>query len=103
MREGPLHAAVELLLAQAGDRLEVRVGMIKIIEPAGKRGRTPLHRRPPDTALPTRASRSERPCPAMRGDPGGEPGRRLREERAVADAVLGLDRIARVDLGSVAE
>jgi hypothetical protein len=39
-----------MLLAQ---RTAYCLRMIKIIEPAGKRGRTPLHRRTPDAALPT--------------------------------------------------
>jgi hypothetical protein len=38
-----------MLLAQ---RTAYCLRMIKIIEPAGKRGRTPLHRRTPDAALP---------------------------------------------------
>jgi hypothetical protein len=39
-----------MLLAQ---RTAYCLRIIKIIEPAGKRGRTPLHRRNPDVALPT--------------------------------------------------
>ena len=49
------------LLAQ---RTAYCLRMIKILEPAGKRGRSPLHRRTPETALHT-------------GSKSGEPGARL--------------------------